>query len=246
MMKNGVFISTRGQKVNALAFDSSSAVLSVALETETGILLEEIEKPNSHSELLMEFADRLCKTAGIRPADLKMVACMKGPGSFTGLRIGFSAAKGIALALGIPLIAVPTLDCLAYPFSTRSGLVIPLLDAKKGCFFAAFYRNGARLTDFFDESPEALVKIALETTLSGGEPVFLTGSGARLFHSRLEESHPKLSLFVKNLEMDPAFARGRARELLEMAKNDLTGARNDIDDFPLYLRKSDAELKGNG
>ena len=231
--------------MNSLAVDSSSNVLSVALETETQIFHEEINKSNSHSELIMECVDGLCKSAGIRPADLDLVACMKGPGSFTGLRIGFSTAKGIALALGIPLIAIPTLDCLAEPFSTRPGLVLPVLDAKKGCFFAAFYRKGERLTDFLDESPLEIIKIASKIMLSPEEPVLLTGSGAELLRSRFKEQFPEELFFLKNINLDDEFARGRARELLKIIKNAKFSMVDDIEGVPVYLRKSDAELNSN-
>jgi len=228
--------------VNILAIDSSSNALSVALETETQIFYEEINRENSHSELLMECADGLCKSAGIKPADLSLVACMKGPGSFTGLRIGFSAGKGIALALGIPLIAVPTLDCLAYSFSTQAGLVLPVLDAKKGCFFAAFYRKGERLTDFLDANPLELLKMASKIPLQPEEPLLLTGSGAELLQSRLEVAFTGELILNKNIILDKEFARGRARELLKIAKNNKLYKENDINGFPVYLRKSDAEL----
>jgi len=228
--------------MNVLAIDSSSNILSVALETETQILHEEINKVYGHSEYLMECADNLCKSAAILPSDLSMVVCMKGPGSFTGLRIGFSTAKGIALALGIPLIAVPTLDCLAYPYSTMPGLVFPVLDAKRSSFFAAFYRCGERLTDFFDETPGELLKIMSKIMVSVDEPVFLTGSGARLFYYGLEESHSEDFNPVKNINLDDKFDSGRAIELLKMVKNDKLNMTNDINGAPVYLRKSDAEL----
>jgi len=228
--------------VNILAIDSSSAVLSIALETETQTLHKEIDEVYGHSQYLMECADSLCESAGIRPSDLSMVACMKGPGSFTGLRIGFSTAKGMAFALGIPLIAVPTLDCLAYPYSTQAGLVLPVLDAKKNCFFAAFYRNGERLTDFLDASHEELLKIMLKIKVSADEPVLLTGAGAKLFHSRFENSHPEYFNLIKNINLDNKFASGRALELLKIAKNVKLEKTSDIDGAPVYLRKSDAEL----
>jgi tRNA threonylcarbamoyladenosine biosynthesis protein TsaB len=234
--------------VNILAIDSSSNALSVALETETQICYEEINRENSHSELLMECADGLCKSAGIKPAELSLVACMKGPGSFTGLRIGFSTCKGIALALGIPLIAIPTLDCLAYSSSTQPVLALPVLDAKKGCFFAAFYRKGERLTDFLDSSPLELIEIASKILLQPEEPLLLTGSGAELLQSRLKETHPEDLLPIKNIKLDKEFSRGRARELLKIVKNNKLYKENDINGFPVYLRKSDAELncKKNG
>jgi len=228
--------------VNILAIDSSSKVLSVALETENQIFYEEIGSENSHSELLMECADGLCKSADIKPADLSLVACMKGPGSFTGLRIGFSAGKGIALALGIPLIAVPTLDCLAYPFSAQPGLVLPVLDAKKGCFFAAFYRKDERLTDFLDSSPLELLKTASKILLEPEEPLLLTGSGAELLLTRLKNTNPEELLPINNINIDIEFAIGRARELLKIVKTNKLYKENDIYGFPVYLRKSDAEL----
>jgi len=242
MMKDGNFGSTGKQKMNILAIDSSSNTLSVVLETETQMFHDEIDKVYGHSEYLMECADALCKSAGIRPSDLSMVACMQGPGSFTGLRIGFSTAKGIALALGIPLIAVPTLDCIAHSFSTQPGLILPLLDAKRSCFFAAFYRNGERLTDFLDTHPVELIKIMQKIMISVDEPVLLTGAGAKLFYSHLEASPQEDFSITKNINLDNKFASGRAIELLKIAKNDKLNMTSVIDGAPVYLRKSDAEL----
>jgi tRNA threonylcarbamoyladenosine biosynthesis protein TsaB len=135
------------------------------------------------------------------------------------------------------LIAVPTLDCLAYSYSEQPGLVLPVLDAKKGCFFASFYRNGKRLTDFLDACPVELAKIASKIAVSGDEMIFLTGQGAELFQSKFEEFYSP-----ENISIDPEFARGRAKELLEIAKNTKLELRNDIEEVPVYLRKSDAEL----
>jgi len=228
--------------MNTLAIDSSSEILSIALETETQTLHEEIDKVYGHSEYLMELADKLCKSAGISPSDLGAVVCMKGPGSFTGLRIGFATAKGIALALGIPLFSCPTLDCIAYPFSSHPGLVLPVLDAKKSCFFAAFYRGGRRLTDYFDENPFELVKTMSKLMASDQEQVLLTGAGANLFYSRFEKSCNEDFNLPRNVKLDNNFARGRAIELLKMIKDVKLNITSDINGAPVYLRKSDAEL----
>ena len=223
--------------MNILALDTAAEVLSVALAAETGVLYTEIAAGNRHSELLMESVDVLCKTAGIKPGNLTKIACMKGPGSFTGLRIGFSAAKGMALALKIPLVTVPTLDCLAYPFSIWPGMVLPAMDAKKSCFFAALYREGRRLTNDMDASPEALAREIAQTRRSPEEQVVLTGCGAALLYSRLE-AH----ISMDSIKLAPAAKRGGARELLEIAKDTILYT-NDIYSGPVYLRKSDAEMK---
>ena len=222
--------------MNILALDTADQVLSAALATGTGVLYTEIDAGRRHSELLMESVEGLCKAAGIKPWNLGLIACMKGPGSFTGLRIGFSAAKGMALALKIPFVAVPTLDCLAYPLSIWPGIVLPALDAKKGCFFAALYREGQRLTEYRDASPEALAAEITKARLFPAEQLILTGCGAELLYSPLAAYIP--SDFIK---LDPGSKKGGARELLEIAKSTILD--NSIYSGPMYLRKSDAELK---
>jgi tRNA threonylcarbamoyladenosine biosynthesis protein TsaB len=191
----------------------------------------------------MELIDRLFKTAPIKPADLELAACMKGPGSFTGLRIGFSAAKGLSLALGIPLAAVPTLDCMAYNLSVWPGIVLAVMDAKKGCFFAAFYRHGKRLSGYLD-APPALIRGEWEAVrLSPGEPLILTGPGTPLLLEKLENPEESGKTVVSSLfSRDPAFKRGRALELLEIIRQYDIINSEDAYSGPLYLRKSDAEL----
>lgn len=222
--------------MNILALDTADQVLSAALATESGVLYTELDAGRRHSELLMESAQRLCTIAGLKPGDLGLVACMKGPGSFTGLRIGFSAAKGIALALNIPLLAVPTLDCLAYPLSVWPGLVLPAMDAKKGCFFAALYREGRRLTDYMDASPQALAAEITKARLSPAEQIILTGCGAELLYPQLA------GLLPENVKIDPKSKKGAAKELLELTKRTIVN-KDDSSSGPIYLRKSDAELK---
>ena len=221
--------------MNIMALDTATEVFSAALTTETGTWYSEIDAGSRHSELLMECIDGLFKLASLAPADLKLIACMKGPGSFTGLRIGFSTAKGLALALGIPLVSVPTLDCMAYSLSAWPGIILPVIDAKKACFFSALYRGSKRLTDYSDLPPENIIDMAEKAMLSPDEPIVLTGSGADLFFSRLA---PHYSL--KHIVVSQEFKRGRARELLEIAKN--VKIEDSLNSGPIYLRKSDAEL----
>ena len=223
--------------MNILALDSSGEIVSAAIAVESASWYIEIEAGLSHSELLLECVNNLCKTAGLNPKDLNLVSCMKGPGSFTGLRIGFSAAKGIAMALDIPLISIPTLDCLAYPFSMWPGIVMPVIDAKKGCFFSAFYRNGKQITDYSDSSPKTLADMAVKVIDFPNEPILITGGGAELLYSKFISSFQN-----GNIRIDPGYRRGSAKELLEMAKSAIFNGQNDINIGPAYLRKSDAEL----
>ena len=227
-------------RMNILAIDSSDQVLSVALEAESGIWHSEIDAGHRHSEFLMEAVNWLCCSAGLKALDLNMVACMKGPGSFTGLRIGFSAAKGLAMALGIPLVAVPTLDCLAYTFSHWPGIVLPVIDAKKGCFFCSFYRGGKRISDDMDASPEIITNEIIKTRFFDEEPIIITGSGAELLYSGLLKQ-----LNPESLKIDLFFRKGRAKELLKMIKSGMINFVSSVNSAPVYLRKSDAELSRN-
>ena len=224
--------------MNILALDSADKVLSVALQANSDIWYTEIDAGTRHSELMMECIDDLFKKTGISQKELNLAACMQGPGSFTGLRIGFSTVKGLALALGIPFSAIPTLDCLAYPFSSWPGIVVPAIDAKKNCFFTAFYRDGKKLTEYMDESPQTIARELEKVRLSGTEPVIVTGYGANLLC-------PLLSGFFPSdyISLDPIFGRGKARELLEIIKRDIIRVNTGMDIGPEYLRKSDAEIK---
>jgi tRNA threonylcarbamoyladenosine biosynthesis protein TsaB len=221
--------------------------MSLALGAEGGSWFFEADAGFRHSEALMEGVDMLMKAAGLEPAALDGVVCLKGPGSFTGLRIGFAAAKGLALSLGIPLAPVPTLDCLARPFSVWPGLVLPLLDAKRGCFFTALYRKGRRLSDYMDAGLPAICAAAvraLEEAPDGEKRVLLTGPDAALFQERLLKDSAGPGIPAEEVSLDPEFRRGQAKNLLEIAKN--VNIFNNKDEAllcgPEYLRKSDAEL----
>ena len=105
--------------------------VSLANEGETIILKEFNDGGYSHAEKLHVFIEDVLKEAGIKFSDLKAVAVSKGPGSYTGLRIGVSAVKGLCFSLDIPLISINTLESLAQSTSITEGYIIPLLDARR-------------------------------------------------------------------------------------------------------------------
>ncbi len=147
--------------MNLLAIDTATDTLSVAIGTAgtngaaSSTWLFEADAGLRHSELAMDSIDQLMRKAALQPSDLSGVVCMGGPGSFTGLRIGFSIAKGLALALGIPFAPIPTLDCMARPFSALPELIVPVIDAKQKAFFCAIYHGGKCLCPGMDAAPVA-------------------------------------------------------------------------------------------
>lgn len=116
-----------------LCIETATTNCSVAIFNGTSCIAfkEDSSSGYSHNEQLHVFIQDVCAQAGLKLADLKAVAVSKGPGSYTGLRIGVSAAKGLCYALSIPLIAVETLNILAQAAEATSDFIIPMIDARR-------------------------------------------------------------------------------------------------------------------
>jgi tRNA threonylcarbamoyladenosine biosynthesis protein TsaB len=124
-----------------LNIETATKNCSVALAKEgKTILCKEIaEEGYSHAERLHVFIEEIIKEAGITFQDLSAIAVSQGPGSYTGLRIGVSAAKGLCFALDIPLISIDTLQVLASQAKVPHGLIIPMLDARRMEVYSAIF-----------------------------------------------------------------------------------------------------------
>lgn len=125
-----------------LLLETATAVCSVGLARDGVLLsLRETDEGLVHGELLAPFIQEMLQSTGHRPADLAAVAVSTGPGSYTGLRVGLSTAKGIALGAGIPLIALPTLNLLAAAVrrSHPDSWIMPAIDARRQEVYAALY-----------------------------------------------------------------------------------------------------------
>lgn len=129
-----------------LAIDSSTRVLSLALHDGQRLRAESTwHTANQHTVELMPAIERLLSQTALSTVDLTLLAVAQGPGSFNGLRIGFSVAKGLALALVLPLIAIPTLDIIATAQPPFEGILIAVAEAGRGRVCAGHYRwNGSR------------------------------------------------------------------------------------------------------
>ncbi|WP_264565559.1 tRNA (adenosine(37)-N6)-threonylcarbamoyltransferase complex dimerization subunit type 1 TsaB [Flavobacterium sp. N3904] len=126
-----------------LNIETATKNCSVALANEgKTILCKEIaEEGYSHAERLHVYIEEIIKETGITLRDLAAVAVSQGPGSYTGLRIGVSAAKGLCYALNIPLIAVDTLETLASQVSVVEGLIVPMIDARRMEVYSAVFSS---------------------------------------------------------------------------------------------------------
>ena len=218
-------------RMRVLAVDTSTMAGGVALVEDARVVGESLlDVRTTHSERLMLAIDRAFTDAGWEARHLDGIAVAVGPGSFTGLRIGLAAVKGLALALRCPIAPVSTLDAMAaaLPWATRA--VCPVLDARRGEVYASLYRwDGTTMRRewaYLALSPEAL---AAKLT----EPVIGVGDGAALVPS------PWVTLARPMRRGAPAATVGWLGE--ERLRRGDTVAPGEL--VPMYLRPSEAELK---
>jgi tRNA threonylcarbamoyladenosine biosynthesis protein TsaB len=168
------------------------------------------------------------------------IAVSLGPGSFTGLRVGLSAVKGLALAADRPVAGIPTLDALACNLPFTPYQICPLLDARKGQIYTALYKNGTggsleQLAPYQVLSPAALIE-----AIPYKETVFL-GDGVEICREVIVARLAEKALFAP---LHLGFLRGTTVAELGLRRI-LKGERDDISSLvPIYVRPSDAEIKG--
>ncbi len=118
---------------------TTNCSVSLSFEGETLVLKEDYNNNYSHAERLHIYIDDVLKEANIKSSQLDAIAVSKGPGSYTGLRIGVSAAKGLCFALNKPLIAISTLEALAHQVNISEGIIVPMLDARRLEVYSAIF-----------------------------------------------------------------------------------------------------------
>jgi len=220
--------------MNQLAIDSSCLILSVALSSENEVFYIESDTEMKHSDLVMDYIDSLIKQAGIKQNEIDCVLCMSGPGSFTGLRIGYSVAKGLALSLSIKFIAVPTLDCIAFK---ENDYTIAAIESKKDSYYNAFYNNGVRITEDCDETPNAIIKKIESLNIPKEKKIILKGPGS----IKLYESLPEF--YIKRITLNPQ-KKSYAKEIISLAINNKLYEKNNNEflyNGPNYIRLPDAQ-----
>ncbi len=181
-----------GNDMRILGIDSSGLVASVAIVEDDKLLGEyTINYKKTHSETLLPMLDEVVRMLELPLSSLDAIAVAKGPGSFTGLRIGSATAKGLGLALNIPLIGVPTTDALAYNLWGAASLVCPIMDARRQQVYTGIYR-------FLREEEDYRLETILPSTAMGigelcemlserGEEVIFLGDGVPVFSNYIRE-----------------------------------------------------------
>ncbi len=222
-----------------LAIEASGLVAGVAIATEEKIIGEcSVNLKMTHSETLLPMVDDLVKRTGSNLSDFNAIAVSGGPGSFTGLRIGSSTAKGLGLALNIPIVSVPTAEAIAFNIFGFEGVICPLMDARRNQVYTGLYKNTAEGFTVVADQMAVDINDIVEKINALGEPVILLGDGVPVYRNILREKlkvsyqFAPASLAVQR----PASLAARALQLY--AEGKVVAA---ADHAPDYLRQSQAE-----
>lgn len=250
-----------------LAIESSGMVASAAIVDEQNVIAEyTTDFKKTHSETLMPMIDAICTMTQTDSAEFDAIAVSKGPGSFTGLRIGAATAKGLGLALGKPLIPVSTLAAMACNFAGYEHLIVPIMDARRDQVYTGIYtftqeyetkfcaccgsvpkedlnvQTGInkfhfQLQNIMDDTPISITEL-IEKLNAIGEDVIFLGDGVPAFRKQIEE----LAVFpftFAPVNLNRQKASGLAVLALQYYSE---GHTIDAKDFaPDYFRPSQAE-----
>jgi len=220
--------------VNVLAIDTSTSMLGIGLQTDEHYFEMNQDVGLHHTENLLAEVRVLLEKAALSIEKLDLIVASKGPGSFTGLRIGISTAKGLSFGTGIPLVSVPTLEMYAFGQSIASEWVVPVMDARKNRVYAAFYKDGAARGEVLDIAPDLLLQ-----EMSEYNRILLTGP----FAADLIRLGKNIEARWDNLILDPLHAAPKTFALLQKGIETFSQRGGDEKHSgPLYIRPSEAEL----
>lgn len=217
---------------SVLAIETSTLACSVALRLGDKTISRYCEEPRSHTKLVMSMIDEVLTQGRLKAVDLSGLAVTVGPGSFTGLRIGFAAVQGLAFGLDLPVVAVSSLQVLAHTAVRKQGLemgalIMPILDARMGEFNCGCYRlesNGQCSALMQDQlvSGEQMLQL-----IEQYQPHALVGEGGQIEAPGLIDLYPD------------------ALDLVSVAQSKFAqGLAQPIDSIELiYLRGTDAWQK---
>lgn len=221
-----------------LAFETSAKAASVALFEGEKLLGESYQNTGlTHSQTLLTMAEDLLKNCGVTANELTGIAVAAGPGSFTGVRIGVAAAKGLAWGKELPCFGVSTLEAMALGLGVQDGYVLATMDARRNQVYTALFlaENGV-LTLVFEDCAIALTELKARIEKLD-KPIFLVGDGSLLTCDTLRANVPALILPPEHKMHQRAVGVGLAA-LAAISRGEAGDAASLS---PNYLRLSQAE-----
>lgn len=248
----------------SLAVDTCTGVLSVAVANGKRVLSALTGEPHlPHSQTLFQLIPRALGEADVGTQDVTVLAVTTGPGSFTGMRVGLAAMKGLAQALGRPLFGMTTLEALAWAAGQRHGTIIALVNAPRGDVFCGIFNfaeseiGGVKLNRLASDSVQAVSALtaALVSRPRGdlpGQPLIFIGDGAATHRQVLQSAAEAAGL---NFELiAPGALPAAPWSVIDslpplapiIAAHALSASGQTADASPHYIRPSDAEIKHSG
>ena len=222
-----------------LGLDSSGLVASVAIVEDNDLKGEyTVNYKKTHSQTLLPMLDEVAKMIELDLNSIDAIAVSGGPGSFTGLRIGSATAKGLGLALDKPLVGIPTVEALAYNLYDVTGLICPIMDARRKQVYTGIYRFEEHQLMTLKEQWAAPIEELLEELNQRGEMVTFLGDGVPVFRE----------LIAEKLQVPYSFApahvnKQRAAAVAALGSIYYKEGRTEtaMEHIPEYLRVSQAE-----
>lgn len=225
--------------MNILAVDTSTSLLNVTIQTKDKFVeFSEDNATSQHSETLLPVILDKCSELKIDIKELDMLVCTRGPGSFTGLRIGMSCLKGLSYGLGKPLVSVSTLTTYASMSDDFNGATVVALDAKKQRYYLAVFEvkngNATRICADCDGNTEDIANI-----LENYSKIRVIGPDKEAFARQMIDYYKD----TKEICVSGPSCKSFGKTLIELAleQYEEKGA-DDIGQGPVYIRKSDAEV----
>ena len=219
--------------MNILAIDTLTSTLSIAAQGPNGLVTQSFAGNGpSHAERLLPLIDAAVSAAGFTAGDTDTVLAPEGPGSFTGLRLGFAAAKALQLSSNSCFIPIPTLSCIASRYETWNGNIAALIDAKRDRFYIQLFKNGTPITEAFDKMADDMLPY-----FSENEEWLVTGYGTAAF--KKTAAITKSNIRFQFIEADSLSFAYMMIEYMQKHGNVLKNAADYAG--PQYVRKSDAE-----
>lgn len=224
--------------MNVLAIDTSNYALGIALMNEEGVIGEYITNmKKNHSIRVMPAIEKLLFDCEMKPVDINKIVVAKGPGSYTGVRIGVTIAKTLAWTLSIPLVGISSLEVLAAGVGRYfNGYVSPLFDARRGQIYTGLYQYQNRKLESRINDQLILSKNWAEELSQYNEKMLFIGSDIKLHQDVLQQVLGEKAILAEITEHNP-----RPSELALLGY-DKPG--EDIHSFvPNYIRLAEAEAK---
>lgn len=219
-----------------LALDTASKAGSIALLHKEQLIFSAcLNTGYTHSKHLMPLIAQMFSLSGHNMQEVKGIAVSAGPGSFTGIRIGFATAKALAFAQQIDFFAVPTLKALAMNGRYSKGIICPILDARRQEVYTAIYRDNLSGLQELHPADAMPLTMLIDALQSYEEPIFFTGDGLGKYEKNLKEVFPNAFYPQHSQAIIQAVHVGAMAE--HMTPDDLYRSK------PHYIRRSEAVVK---